>query len=250
MSGHWYDREGNPRHFIVGAGGLSRPATLADARKLGLMPGYSGVDRMIANPFLERWKKDQAVLAALTLARRDGESDKDYLARIDSDGASRATEAASVGRAIHLAIEASFASTAVPEAFSGHVAGVRRMLEDNFPQVTDWVSEKTFSCREGYGGAIDLHSPSHRIIVDYKGADIAPADPNKRVTYSQNRQLAAYANGLGWNEYRAVNIFVSRTHPGYVRLHEWKPEELADGLAVFRCALELWKLVNRHRTEW
>lgn len=251
MSGHWYDREGNPRHFIIGAGGLSRPATLADARKLGLMPGFSGVDKMIYNHFLQRWIKDQAVLAALTLARGPDESDKDYLARIDRDGASRAVEAAAEGKRIHAACEAHFASEAVPEAYRPHTAAMRRTLDDNFPSVTDWVSERTFACREGYGGAIDIYSPSAKVILDMKGADVAP-DETKKLAYTQHRQLACYANGLGWEvgEYRAGNIFLSRTHPGHARFHEWKAEELEEGLDTFRHALRIWCNVNKYDTRW
>lgn len=248
--GHWYKRSGEPCHFVPDAKGNSRPATLADARKLGLIPGFSGVDKLIANPFLERWKTDQAVLAALTLTRGPEESDEAFLDRIATDGSARAVEARKEGKAIHQAIEASFRAEGFPERFRPHVAAARRMLEDNFPGVTDWVSEATFGCSRGYGGAIDLYSPSHRIIVDYKGADISPEDPRKRVAYTQHRQLAAYAEGLGWKKYEAANLFVSRTHPGYVRYHSWSPDELEEGLDTFLHALAIWQNVNRYDTSW
>lgn len=251
MSGHWYDRQGNPCHFITGVDGTSRPATLRDARKLNLLPGFSGVDRMIHNHWLERWKKDQAVLAALTLARMPGEPDEDYLRRIDLDGSSRASEAASEGKAIHQAIEASFANEVYNSSYKPHVRAVWAILADNFAEVDDWVSERTFACPTGYGGAIDLHSPSHRVILDIKGADFGP-DSDKRLTYTQHRQLAAYAHGLGWGlgTYRAGNVFVSRSSPGHVKYHEWELEELAEGLDTFLHALAIWCNVNKMQTRW
>jgi hypothetical protein len=50
-----------------------RPTTLRDARKLGLLPSVTNVLGVINKPELVEWKMTQAVLAALTLPRRDGE---------------------------------------------------------------------------------------------------------------------------------------------------------------------------------
>ena len=37
-SGHWYQADGTPAYEIKKPGGGMRPATLRDARKLGLLP--------------------------------------------------------------------------------------------------------------------------------------------------------------------------------------------------------------------
>src|SRR5689334_18735087 len=153
LMSHWYSRTGEPCHYVAGPNG-SRPATLADARKNGWLPGYSAVDRMIHNHFLTEWIKNEAVKAARTLRPLPDEPETDFVRRINAEASRKATEAAAAGKAIHYAIEAHFRGEAVPDGFEPYVAAVLRMLEDNFPQVSDWVSEHTFACRDGYGGGI------------------------------------------------------------------------------------------------
>ena len=40
-----------------------------------------------------------------------------------------------------------------------------------FPDVDDWRAEDSFGHESGFGGKVDLHSPSTGIVVDYKGKD-------------------------------------------------------------------------------
>ena len=59
-------------HTVPSAKGEARATTLRDARKLGLLPSVTNVLGVINKPELVEWKMTQAVLAALTLPRRDG----------------------------------------------------------------------------------------------------------------------------------------------------------------------------------
>ena len=68
-SGHWYEMDGTPRYRIVGKNGKERNTTLADARKLDLLPSVTTIMKEAAKPGLERWKGDQLLLSALTLTR-------------------------------------------------------------------------------------------------------------------------------------------------------------------------------------
>src|SRR5689334_14029564 len=152
---------------------------------------------MIHNHFLTEWIKNEAVKAARTLRPLPDEPETDFVRRINAEASRKVTEAQAEGKAIHYAIEAAFRSEPVPCGYEAHVAAVQRMLEDNFPEVGDWQAEATFACRDGYGGAIDLYSPGHGIFIDYKGADFGPDNPDKKLVYTQNRQLAAYRHGKG-----------------------------------------------------
>lgn len=244
MPQHWYQQDGSPAHFM-GSGGS--PTTLREARKFGLYPSVTTVLDLIAKPGLERWKRDQSVLAALTLPRLDGESSGLLLERIEQDAARQAQEAAEVGFAIHAAIEASFALQAVPEAYTRHVSAVRQILVDNFPEVDDWVIEKSFAHPAGFGGKVDIHSPRWHLVGDHKGVAVAP-DEKKQLTYDQHWQLGAYAEGLGMPaDARGFNIFVSRTHPGHVRFHEWSPEKMRQGRLVFMDTLRLWQSIRGYQ---
>jgi hypothetical protein len=100
QAGHWYALNGEPRYTIKGANGRERNTTLADARKLQLVPSVTTIIRMAAAPALEKWKRDQVLLAALTLPRRDGEPEADWLRRVEQDSQEQGKQAAERGTAI------------------------------------------------------------------------------------------------------------------------------------------------------
>jgi len=250
--GHWYDKSGKACHTIR-KGVVVRDTTLRDARALNLVPSVSEVLSIIAKPALENWKQDQSMMAALTLSRAIGEDDATYLARVRHDGRRQAQEAANEGTRIHSAVEKWFLGQSVPAEYWPHVSATRDALQGIFPDVHDWVSEKSFAHPLGFGGCSDLHSPSTGIVVDFKSTD-KKRDSDKRLHYDQNYQLAAYQRGLNLIEndgaYDCANIFISRTEPGTVFTHIWRTEDIAQGWRVFEAALRLWKAVKGYTGEW
>lgn len=239
MGEHWYARDGKPSYEIASKGGGLRAVTLRDARTLGLVPSVTTVLNVIDKPALTSWKVDQGILAALTLPKLDDEADKDYLSRIKADSGQQVKDAADEGTRIHDAIERRFKGLVVEDRYLPHVAAVEAELARLFPGVTDWVAEKSFGSPLGYGGKVDLHSPSTGITVDYKGKDGDFTD-GKRLAYDQHWQLSPYQAGLGFAPGPAANVFVSRTHPGAVASHVWTPDDMVHGLEVFKAALRLW----------
>jgi hypothetical protein len=126
------------------------------------------------------------------------------------------------------------------------VAAVRIRLDELFPGVTDWIAEKSFAHDDGYGGKVDLHSPSTGIVVDYKGKDGDFSD-GKKLAYDQHWQLGGYRRGLSLPRGNvAANLFVSRTHPGKVAHHVWTAKDVDDGEDVFLAALSLWKRLRNY----
>jgi hypothetical protein len=243
MGDHWYDRCGVPAYEIVGTNGTHRPTTLRDARTLGLVPSVTTVLSVIAKPSLERWKIRQAVLAALTLPKIQGETDDAWLDRIDRDSVQQVVDAADEGTRIHDSIEASFKGLHFHKKYYPHLKAAHDALSETFPGVTDWVAERSFANELGYGGKIDLHSPSTGIVVDWKGKDGDFTD-KKRLAYDQHWQLAAYRDGLRLPRNVCANGFVSRTHPGRICMHVWTADQIDAGGLVFRRALELWKAIK------
>lgn len=240
---HWYTQDGTPAYEVRAKNGNMRPTTLADARKLGLVPSVTTVLAVIDKPQLTTWKVKQGILAALTLPRIDGEPEDAYLDRIMRDGQQQARDAADEGNRIHDAIEASFKRKPYPAAYAPHVKGARDALDASFPGITDWVAEASFAHPDGYGGKVDLHSPSTGIVVDWKGKDGDFMD-GKKLAYDQHIQLAAYQDGLDLPRTVCANGFVSRTHPGLAVIHRWTPEEIEQGSRIFRAALGLWQAVK------
>jgi hypothetical protein len=72
-AGHWYTLDGEPCYTIVGKNGAERNTTLRDARTMALVPSVTTIIRQAAAPALEKWKRDQLLMAALTLPRMPNE---------------------------------------------------------------------------------------------------------------------------------------------------------------------------------
>src|SRR5262252_4924511 len=100
-SAHWYRRDGEPLHSVLSSKGELRPTTLRDARKLGLLPSVTNVLGVIHKPELVEWKVTQAVLAALTLPRGQGEELGVFAKRVVEDAQSQVRGAAEFGKAFH-----------------------------------------------------------------------------------------------------------------------------------------------------
>lgn len=243
-TGHWYDRQGRPAYQQTTAKGALRGTDLRDARKFDLVPSVTTVLSVLAKPALETWKVKQGILAALTLPRDPGEADDAYLARVMEDSKAQAKAAAEEGTRIHDACECAIKGRPYPGTYRKHVEGALAKLRELFPDVNDWIAEASFAHPSGFGGKVDLHSPSTGIVVDYKGKDGDFSD-GKRLAYDQHYQLAAYQNGLGLPRAPCANIFFSRTHPGCTYGHKWSAEEIEEGWQVFAATLELWKRLKR-----
>jgi hypothetical protein len=239
-SQHWYDRNGRPCYEQTTKTGGLRPTDLRDARKLGLLPSVTTVLSVLAKPALTTWLVEQGIMAALTLPRIAGESERAFLDRVREDSKAQTKAAAEEGTRIHDAIECHFKRQTVPAQYAAHVSAVVDELQQLFPNIADWRAEDSFAHELGFGGKVDLHSPSTGIVVDFKGKDGDFTD-GKRLAYDQHFQLAAYNRGLIIAPNMCANLFVSRTHPGKVASHVWKREQIDQGWQVFDAALAVWK---------
>jgi hypothetical protein len=242
--GHWYDRSGRPCYEQRTQKGGLRATDLRDGRKLGLVPSVTTVLSVIAKPQLENWKVEQGIWAALTATRSPGESDESFIARVITESKQQTKDAANEGSRIHDGIECSFKGLPFPSHYEPHVEAVRNKLHEIYPGVNDWVAEASFAHPSGYGGKVDLHSPSTGIVIDHKGKDGDFSD-GKKLAYDQHWQLAPYNRGLLLPPSECANLFVSRTHPGKVAHHIWTQKEIDEGWSVFEGALELWKRLRK-----
>ena len=105
-SGHWYLPNGSPAYRVVGKNGKERNTTVKDAREHGLLPSVTTIIGCAARPALDVYKQQQAILAALTLPRLEGELEQDWLSRVVTDSKEHAKQAAERGTQIHGVIEA------------------------------------------------------------------------------------------------------------------------------------------------
>jgi len=240
---HWYQQDGAPQYTVKAKDGSDRPTTLRDARSMNLVPSVTTVLKIAAKPGLEAWKQEQMLLAALTLPRQSGETEKDLIARIVADSKETAKQAADRGTRIHEEVESHFAGKkgdrgwAVEEALFNHF----KLHPDN-----PWLVERSFASPLGFGGKVDLHCTSNEYAKDGIVADIKSkefTDPDDVVAYDEHLlQLAAYRVGLNIPHARCANVFVSVHNPKLVKIVEWSEDDLRRGWAMFQCLLNFWKL--------
>jgi hypothetical protein len=238
--GHWYAADGTPCYEIIARNGLARPVTLRDARKMNLYPGVTTITRMAAAPGLERWKRRQVLMSALTLPRERDEDADAFLKRVERDSEEQAKLARERGTEIHAQIEDCFKGLE-PTQYSGPVID---WLNNRFPGRA-WSAEKSFANPLGYGGKLDLYAPG--IIIDYKTKDFGPEDDV--IGYDEHlMQLVACAKGLGEDMSTAtlLNLFVSTRVPGLIVPIEWTDmAERFRAWTMFQNLLGYWKALKR-----
>jgi hypothetical protein len=172
---HWYHRNGDPCHTVMGkTTGLPRPTTVTDAKKMNLVPSVTNILGMKAKPALDVWKLDKAILAAIQLERMGGETDEMFASRIAEASEEETRKAAEWGTLLHEQIE----HYNVNKVFSGtgeilpYVAGYERWYRDNVIEVIS--AEQSCVSHLGYAGRLDLYAMinhegrARRAIVDAK----------------------------------------------------------------------------------
>ena len=247
---HWYGQDGSPQYTVTAKDGQQRPTTLRDARKLNLVPSVTTILKVAAKPGLDVWKNEQLLLAALTLPRVPGETEKEFIARVITDSKATGKLAAEQGTRIHESIEQWYDGNKNVE----HRETAMRFEEAVFNHFKThphqpWLTERSFTSPMGFGGKVDLycepdeHAPTG-IVLDAKSKEFGPDD--KVEGYDENcMQLSAYRNGLGLPHARCANVFASRTHPGLIKVVEWSEEELQTGWEMFKALHRFWQLKNK-----
>lgn len=236
---HWYRKDGEACHTVIGANKKERPTTLRDARKLGLLPSVTSILKLSAKPGLERWKAEQVLLAGLTLPMKPGEKETEWIKRVWEDSQEQAAKAAERGTEIHAAIEKSFRGDPVDPAMKPWVDAAWHEVQKRFPDDRGWSPERSFANTEHrFGGKCDLHRPGITgVVIDFKGKEGPLEDIS---LYDEHHmQLAAYAVGLGMDPGHAEGFicFVRRDLPEARMVGPIPPEWMLRGWAMFRALL-------------
>lgn len=247
---HWYARDGSPQYTVKAKDGTDRPATLRDARKLGLVPSVTSIIGCCAKPGLERWKLDQMMHAALTLPRIDGEPESDWINRVWADSKETAKKASERGTAIHAAIQGYLQNERYDKALEKHVIGACEELDSAIGLEWDCCGvEKSFAHCMGFGGKTDLFCTSPELIVDFKTKEFGE-DADLKTWDEHAMQLAAYRYGFGLPRARGAICYVSVTVPGLARVIEIEQKDLAKGWRMFCGLLDYWKAKCGYEPGW
>lgn len=238
-SGHWYDKDGKPAYTIIGANGKERATTLREARKYNLYPSVTTIMKSAAAPGLEKWKRNNFGLALMTLPRREGESDQEFMDRADLDAQEQSKNAMALGTAIHASLEKAYGLSPISYE-AGHqeyVEGVQKAIKDLLG-TPPWYSEDSFAHPLGFGGKCDLRSDG--ITIDFKTKEF---DENSLPsTWPEHKmQLAAYREGFKDHSARGFIVFVSTTVKGLVHIVEIPEKDLRQGWRMFQSLLQFWQ---------
>lgn len=246
-SSHWYTRDGQPCHTVkCTTKDGERPTTIADARKLGLLPSVTNILRCLHKEALVQWRCEQAVLACLTSPRNDGEPLDDFVQRIlhtEKVQDQEAKAAADLGTRIHRALE---------DELSGRIAE-HEMLPWIEP-VWEWLNKtgcdkintELVLVGEGYAGRTDLIQsfPIAEWIWDFKTTKKLPT---KGAYLEHKLQRAAYAKATGFvGPILTGNIYISTVEPGKFVVDQDKDHTAWHKYyEAFEHILKYWQIANQ-----
>lgn len=236
-SAHYYTRSGEPMHEVPRAKGDGmRATTLADARKLNLLPSVTTVLGIVAKPGLVSWQIEQACLSVLTAQKHTEETLDAFVERvlhIDKDQKQESEKAMELGTNVHEAIELAAKGQPFNQAFEPYVTPVLKLL----PRFGPIVSTEEIVVGDGCAGRMDLKTEEW--VVDYKTCKKIPKDGYRE----HELQLSAYA--MAAKRSKVANIYISTTEPGKVEVVEYENPAgtFADG---FWHVLKLWQWMNNY----
>lgn len=243
--GHWYLPDGTPMHFVEKKAGGLRPTTLADAKKMGnLLPSVTTIDKILDKPQLNEWRINNAILAACTTPRIEGESEDDFCRRVrEVDAESVSDTAKQIGTDVHNAIEMSLSGNPYELTLEPFVKPVVSAVLEMGRVV---CLEKTL-IGEDYAGRVDciVENDATITIVDFKTTG-AKALPKKSYPEHQ-RQLAAYAatiGNTGNKRIQTANIYISTVREGEISVcinPDWQ-----DSYQAFKLIVKLWQILNNY----
>lgn len=235
-SAHFYLPDGQPFFEVPNASkpGQNRPATIRDAFKAGAFRSVTSVLDLVGKPGLEIWKREQAVLAALTLPRRAGENEHDFAARAMVDADEQSSRAREMGTRLHLAVSRYLTSGKLPleEDVAPLFAPFVTWASENIAEVIEsetvmvntgyhYAGTRDIRCRLKDGRAAHVDVKSQEVKLDAKGK------PKPEFYAEWPLQLAAYANEGGVVNDALISLVMDRTRPG-VYAKEWLPAEGLD----------------------
>jgi hypothetical protein len=254
-AGHWYTDTGTSCHTQITAtgknAGRDRPTTLRDARKLNLLPSVTTVLSIMNKGALTSWLIDQAIMAALTCPREEGETEKSWMYRVKNQDANEtARAAAEEGTRIHNVLEDHHNGKVVAPEDIPIVYAVTHALKESIGDY-GWIPEAACVNKElGYAGMVDIHSPDW--IVDYKTKDGDLS--NVRCYEDHFRQLAAYREALGYPDAQCANVFISRdtkleNGEPVVKVIIHKKEQSQQGWDEFEAILKTWQVIKKYKPD-
>ena len=244
---HWYYRSGQRCAEIIGkTTGSPRKPTIRDARELGLLPGVTGIIKLYPNDSLQRWKRSQDILAAVTTPRHPNETDEFFVSRVLAAADEECRAASDIGTRRHKLVEKYHIRPDTTEL---------RTLTD-WPFIEPYIKwfcanvkqahkaeSVAINLDHGYAGTMDL-------LCTLKDQRVAVVDLKNRKnvnTYSTDAmQLAAYRRAVGADV--GISVVLGTEKPE-ILVKEWTRAEDELAWRNFELCLSLWKNANSYHPD-
>ena len=243
-SSHWYRKDGTACYEVPYSDPSKgmRSTTLADARKMGLLPSVTTITKVLAAPALVEWLRREAATAVATTPRNPDEPLDDFVERcLTVDAESVADAAKQLGTDVHDAIEKAMSGQPYQVELQPYVLPTI-LAAGSFGRV---VAAEKILVGDCYAGKTDciLENDEAITVVDFKTTK-AKKLPTK--AYPEHKlQLSAYANALGNvgnKRIRTVNIYISAIEPGKISVVE--NEDWQKDYAIFKLVCAIWQWQN------
>ena len=284
-STHWYaspktvemggaEYAGQPIEKVPGAkAGTWVNATTPHAIRWHLAPGVTGVLGYYAKNALIDWAAKAAAVGAVVGPAGEVDSSgslaaqlfrgelqlKDFQEKCLDAKDAVVKKSTDRGTLIHKALEQAYLGEAYDPVFAPWVTTVQERLRSHYPGVIEWVPERPFWHKSGFGGRTDLvgHGAKGEIvIVDFKTRDFQPKDIDEavrkrasgfkgegRLTPRETEPMQLVANLIGHGgvvDGEVSNLYVDRTLP-ICHLRPYSAEEQAKALTCFNALLTIFK---------
>lgn len=244
QSGHWYTEDGESAHVIIGKNGNERNTTVADARKLGLLPSVTSVLGIMDKPQLTSWRISVTIESALTLPKRDDESLDEYARRVVEDSKEQTRKAAEHGTRMHEQAE---------NILMGRATCKDEDLQPYIKTFKKWAGaniEKTYWCEKalvgaGYAGRCDAYVRLKGIgdaIIDLKNRKVNPKyDPFYDTDCAQ---LWAYRAASENPKCACVSVVLASNDATKLTTRVWDEDELYQAGIAFCAMQKVWAWVK------
>lgn len=280
-SAHWYRPDGTSCHTVPNKSkpGETRPTSLTDARKLGLLPSVTTILDLLDKPQLTDWKMEQVsaewhrrIQVLQNSSPLDTNAGVQHLASMPFEELNasimerafqQVEDAADAGKLIHGAAELVLSGrdydqdelVFLPELkerfkMSTFITPIQAFVKEHDIHPTGH-EVKIVNLAHGYAGTGDLPMSCRKGIGfgDWKTRKTKPGKPVKAYDH-QVMQIGAYHGG----HYSVVprpgdfiagfNLFISTTEPGRVEGVWYSSEEVAAGYEAFTHMAALWRFLK------
>ncbi len=250
-NGHYYTRDGQPMFYVPKKNGQgTRPTTIADARKLGLLPSVTTCLGVLRKPALERYLVRQAVIAFATSPDIPGETVDQKINRVldvEKQQDQDAQAAADLGTKVHKALECRLADMPIEVELPEEFQKVIETVVNDIKSYGEVIATEKVIVGKGYAGTADVivkTGGGPMMILDFKSSRSLPTSDS----WPEHKlQLALYAAALHKPDTPVMwvgNYYISTSAPGQWCKFSWANWEQDADIGLLIC--KIWGWLNKY----